>query len=396
MPGGRPRKPEPKPPRRAPGTGTVTFHKPSQQWVARLPKRLDATPASSYHATRAEASAWLDVALVRLLRPPDVISDAITLVDWLERWHSMMAPSAGWSERTKKIYRDHFRYFVLLHDRPLIELTTVDLQAVVVTMLTEGAARDPDSKSTRKVEPMAPVEVRNAVSTIRRALAAARDDGLIPTNPAMRVVIPRVVRKRPTLWTPEELKKLAPVIATDRLEALWILLLTCGLRIGEAMAITWDDLDHDERTVSIHRTMFKDGRIQEWPKSRRPREVDLPTLTWAALMRHKELQPAGGTWVFESPPGKGARRDGSRYPYSYDGIRYRLERLTTLAGIPYHPTHTGRHVHATQLLVKGVPAADVAERLGHADASVTLKLYASPSPEGRRRALAAAETTFDD
>lgn len=385
MPGGRPKKQAPR--RRQRGTGGISLHKPSGLWRATLPSDGDEPPASTYHATREAAERWLDGELLRRSRPPPpVVSADVTLGDWLDRWFGMTAPSAGWTERTRRIYQDHLWQFSPAHDLALGAVTPSDLQAVVATLLTVGAARRPDSGSRQPLRPLSSAGVREAVGTIRRALERARDDGLIARNPAANLALPKTVRTRPVLWTAAQRRKLAAVIAGDELEALWRLLFEAGLRIGEALGLQWSAVDHERTLLVIRRIVFRGGRVQEWPKGRRWREVGLTASSWAALLRHRERQHRGAVWVFERTPG---------VRWSYDGVVYRLRKLTAAAGVDYHPTHAGRHTHATTMLLDGVPAADVAERLGHADPSITLRLYASPTDEGRARALASAANVLD-
>jgi integrase len=412
MPGGRPRKSVPapeRPPRRKPGTGSVSYHAPSKTWRAKLPPSVPYEPRETYHPTRELAVAWLDAECARHARSLAQATDADRVVysggmllgDWLDRWFAMTAPSAGWAERTRQIYRDHIWQWSPVHDVPLAELTTTRLQEVVAALMTTGAARRPASRSQKPVAPLAPAGVREAISTLRRALARARDDGLLAQNPAAGLITPRVTRQKPSIWTTEERQKLAAVINGDDLEAVWRLLFECGLRIGEALGLRWECVDLDAGVFTVRRIVFKNGRVQEWPKGRRWRDVDLTRRAHDALTRLRDRLPADAVWVFEHvAPTRGQRpwtHQGVAYRaiWTYDGIRYRLQRLAKRAGVAYHPSHTGRHSHATKLLLDGVPAADVAERLGHADASVTLRLYASPSAEGRRRALASAETSLD-
>lgn len=381
MPGGRPRKPPPKPPRRRKGTGSISYHAPSGRWRARLPASKDST----WHATREDAERWLNRELERL-RTPGLPSASMPLGVWLTRWFALTAPSADWSIRTRAIYQSQLVWFTALYGTPLSALTADMIQAIVARLLEVGPERPvvdaKTGKKLRKITPISPQQVRDAVGVLRRALESARDNGLIDRNPARLVVTPKVVRRQPTIWGRREVGRLVAALRGDALEALWIVSLTCGLRIGELLALKWTDLDRVARTLTVRRTRFRNGRVQEWPKNRRPRILGLSDEALAALIRHQDRQHPGAVWIFERLPG---------VVWSYDGAVYRLRRACRAAGIDEHASHTGRHQHATHLLSTGIPAADVADRLGHADAGVTLRLYSHSTSEGRAAAIAAAD-----
>jgi integrase len=313
---------------------------------------------------------------------------------WISYWFRIAAASSDWSISTRTIYQRYLRYFAALGPMRLSDLRADDVQAIVAQLLEVGADRPPihpiTGKKTQRVRPITAQQVTAAVGVLRRALDYARDNGIITINPVRTVFTPSVERKRPEIWTRAEMAKLRPILMGDRLETLWVLSLTCGLRIGELLALKWDVFSEHDQTLTICRTRFRNGRVQEWPKSRRSRTIGLSVEALASLLRHRQQQHAGAVWVFEHVYGDGPRM------WTYDGVLARLERLCARAGVPYHATHTGRHAHATHLLAIGIPAADVADRLGHADASVTLRLYAHSSLEGRQRAISAADGILQD
>lgn len=382
---GRPRKPLPKPPKRKRGTGSVAHHKPSGRWRARLPGAEEWT----WHATREAAEGWLNAELERRANAAaGKPSSRTPLVFWLAHWFAVTSVSSDWAESTRTTYRRYLAYFESIGAIPLAELTLDHIQAVVAKLLEIGPDRPPidpkTGRKTQRVTPLSPFQAGAALGALRRALEYARDNGLISSNPARLAVSPKVRRVMPSIWTAEELAKLLPHFRGDKLEALWLLSLTCGLRIGELLGLKWTDFDRPARMLTIQRTRFRDGRVQDWPKSRRPRTIGLSDEAFAALLRHRERQHPGAEWVFE-------HNFGALRVWSYDGVLSRLKLLCTRAGVPYHGTHTGRHHHATHLLALGIPPADVAERLGHADASVTLRVYFQSTREGRQRAIDAAD-----
>src|SRR5207248_8553589 len=91
--------------------------------------------------------------------------------------------------------------------------------------------------------------------TLHRALDRAFQWGLIARNPASLVLPPRPCRRTMTALTPEQLLLLFAATRGDRLHALWILLVTTGLRLGAPLALQWDDVDLQLGRVNVRQTV---------------------------------------------------------------------------------------------------------------------------------------------
>ena len=151
-----------------------------------------------------------------------------------------------------------------------------------------------------------------------------------------------------------------------------------GARRGETLAIRWADLDVDQRTAVIRRSLTetKAGVQFKEPKNGKHRTIVLSQTLVDVLRAHCAAQDEDklifgssyrdGDLVFAAP-------DGSPVlPWSFTAsFRYLVER----SGVPYIRLHDLRDTHASLLGKHGVPLEVVSKRLGHATISITAERY---------------------
>jgi site-specific recombinase XerD len=158
-----------------------------------------------------------------------------------------------------------------------------------------------------------------------------------------------------------------------RLEALFVVAITLGLRPGELRALTWDHVDLANAVTHVWKSARRGGDTKT-PGSRRT--LRLPQRAVTALKAHKKIQSeerlaAGEDWhdnnlVFCNPDGR---------PYTRDGLNYRFARLTRHAGIGHWHAHEGRHTAVSIMSSNGVPIQDIADTVGHKSTHVTETVY---------------------
>jgi integrase len=87
-------------------------------------------------------------------------------------------------------------------------------------------------------------------------------------------------------------RTLLDTVSGDRLEALYVVAVTAGLRRGELQGLRWDDLDLEAGTLQVRRSLSepKGGYIFEAPKSGKGRNIRLTQRATAALIRHRKRQ----------------------------------------------------------------------------------------------------------
>ena len=226
-------------------------------------------------------------------------------------------------------------------------------------------------------------------SVLRKAFNdAVNTDQVIAVNPATRAKRPPVegVSQVHEVWDAKQLALFLEEIRADRLYPYFRLAAYTGARRGELLFLRWPSvvLDGDDPHLWIRgaAVIVRGRRVEGTTKTGRVRRVSLDPGTAEILREHaerqaKEREVVGGSW----PPGDWVFRMEMGTPLRTDLpgelMRSTFRRVNrehqVLPPIRFHDL---RHVHATLLLQDGEPVHVVAERLGHADPSMTLRVYA--------------------
>ena len=178
--------------------------------------------------------------------------------------------------------------------------------------------------------------------------------------------------------TKEQFKQLMSKVTplTKYVEIPLYLVWHTGLRCGEACALTWDDIDFDNRTMTINKTMVcvNNQFYITPPKTKYSnRTVLLGDTILEILKNWKEEQEMIAKCVGINAPNKVCTgRDLSAMTTRY--LQSRCNILNKQLDFDFH-FHKLRHTHATQLIQNGAPIKDVQLRLGHGSIKSTLEIY---------------------
>ena len=358
--------------RRANGEGGVSRRKDGS-WMARYTAQ---TPTGRkrkvlYAKSREEARRKLAEAIAERDRGLVYDSEGLTLGEYLARW---LEDSVRGSVKatTYQSYGSLVRLHVCptLGSTKLSALTPAHVQALYRAKLDEG---------------LAPKSVKHCHTTLHRALKQAVRWGLVPRNAAAEADPPRVRTPEMRPLSPTQARTLLDAARGNRLEALYVLAVTTGMRQGELLGLGWEDVDPEARTVRVRRTLTlaKGGphlTEPKTPKSRR--QIRLTSGAVVALERYQERQEAEGArrgpgWnaqglVFCTRRGTPIRRDNLHDKH--------WKPLLGRAGLPDIRFHDLRHTCATLLLTKGVHPKIVSEMLGHSSFAITLDTYSHVIP----------------
>jgi integrase len=242
--------------------------------------------------------------------------------------------------------------------------------------------------------------VRQALTVLHTALEAAVARGYIGRNPAKAVTPPRVERHEMKTLNEDQLRTLFRGTDGDRDHALWVLLATSGLRLGEALGLRWSD-QLEDGTMLVNRALQRQreaGLVFAEPKTKRSRRpVYLPPSTLATLKAHRRRQleerlQAGRAWkdqdlIF-------CKWDGG--PMEPSSVVQRFHGVLRRLGLPDLRVHDLRHTAASLHLKKGTHPKVVQEMLGHSTISVTLDTYSHVAPGMHAEAAKVMETLFEE
>jgi integrase len=177
------------------------------------------------------------------------------------------------------------------------------------------------------------------------------------------------------------------------------LLARTGLRIGEALALQWGDIDFNGRFITIQRGISR-GRI-ETPKNGKSRRVDMSLQLTEAL---KALKDQGGTpVVVPITRNEGAPEEPSEWVFT-NGVggfidvnnwrRRVFNKALKKAGLRRIRIHDLRHTYASLLIQAGESLAYVRDQLGHHSIKVTVDIYGHLAPEGNKQAVDKLDDVF--
>ena len=182
-------------------------------------------------------------------------------------------------------------------------------------------------------EGLKPSSVRYIHAVVHRALKQAVRWGLVPHNVSEAVDIPNLVRGEVNAFSPEEARTFLAAARGDRLEALYVLAIHCGLRRGELLGLRWSDAYPDAGTLRVNRQLQRmrdgSGLVFSEPKNNKARRtIRLTNAASEALRRHRKRQAEeklrAGTlyryYVLPANRGKNKERraDSNRFPAHYE------------------------------------------------------------------------------
>ncbi len=170
------------------------------------------------------------------------------------------------------------------------------------------------------------------------------------------------------VWTVQEFDKFISSFRKNNIFyiSIFYLLFYSGARIGEILALTIQDLDFENNTISITKTFTRVERkdIITAPKSQASvRVVDIPEKAMLILKRHID--------TFYKPD-----MNVRIYPVAREIVRRTMMEHITKSGVKKIRIHDLRHSHVSLLINMGVNIFEVSKRIGHADTSITSKVYA--------------------
>ena len=189
----------------------------------------------------------------------------------------------------------------------------------------------------------------------------------------------------------------------EQIRVLFILAIYAGLRKGELLALEWSDIDFDNDTVTVSKavSVVAGEQITKAPKTKNSRRVvsiphfltqRLKALKAARIKYRWEVRDywQGAEWVFIQDNGK-----QMSYSTPYSAFRDTIDRYNAGKPVADHlpaiPFHGLRHTSATLLIAGKQDVRTVSSRLGHAQASTTMNIYAHALQETDRKAAAALE-----
>ena len=322
--------------------------------------------------TKAQAERVLTDELRRVDVGTAVRPNRITLGQWLNEWLRTWCQQV--TDRTRHSYRGVIKAYVPdgLSRKQLRAVSARDLQELFIAMTNR---------------PLSPRTVRMTRAVLRAALGRAVKLGHLDRNVATLVDLPALIKKERQVFTPQEARQFIKAAQADRWHALWVLLVTTGLRPGEALGLQWRDLDGDKLRVrrALVRIPGQPWRLEE-TKTGRSRVVSLPRMTVRVLTAHRVTQASERLRLSGEYEDRGfmfATSSGAP-PDATNLVKKHFKPLLKRAGLPSLRLYDLRHTAATLMLTNGEHPKVVSEMLGHASITLTMDTYSHVTPDMQR------------
>ena len=301
---------------------------------------------------------------------------ALTVGAYLDAWLCGVRPALKPS--TGKSYAEIVRWYIQprVGAVRLVDLNAFHLRALYAELLESGAVRSAGGLS--------PGTVGGVHRVFRKACNDALAAGMLVKNPMIGVRPPRSEPPEMRTWSAADVHRFLDATRSDRLFALWVLVLATGMRRGELAGLRWADVDLDAGRLAVRRSRVSVGyQVHEGePKtraSRRSISLDARVLTVLGAHRRRQLEDRlawGPAWdntgyVFTAEDGR---------PLHPERIKVIFGQHVETAGLAKIRFHDLRHTSATLALAAGIHPKVVSERLGHTNIAITLDLYSHVTP----------------
>ena len=244
-------------------------------------------------------------------------------------------------------------------------------------------------ENTRTLSAKTVLEYHRLIHTV---LDQAMKEGLIPSNPADRVILPKAEKKEVNYFQPETAAAIRDALETEPIkwQMLTHMLLITGARRGEILGLKWCNVDFKGSRIYVCNNILytpERGIYEDTPKTERSkRYISLPAETMRMLKKYQ-------LWQFEERLRLGEYFQDQGFVFAQDNgkpmhpdtVTDWLGKFSKRHGLPHINPHAFRHTMASMLFFNGVDSVSISKRLGHAQVSTTANIYAHVVEEADKK-----------
>ncbi len=374
--------------KRGQGEGSIS-KRPDGTWWARI--TVGKTPDGKqkrkafYGKTRKEVQEKLTAALNDINNNVYIEPSKITVEQWMYTWLRDYK-KASVKPKTFMAYEAQVRN----HIAPRLGSITLS------NLRNNMVQRFVNDLSDKGLEA---ITIERIVGILKSALAQAVENDLIAKSPASRIKMPLKKEHKPRVLTVHEQELFMDAAKEHRNGEIFLLILGTGLRIGEALALTWDDVDLEKCVLRVNKTQIEycehiNGETiyhRTWgPPKTKTSNRTIPLIpTLVEMLQGLKIMRDEEKAAF-----KEAYHDDGLIFCSHSGLSLSnnaiynkmisISKKTGLEGV--HP-HTLRHTFATRGLENGIELKVMQELLGHSSIKMTADLYTHVLPETKQKSM---------
>jgi integrase len=335
------------------GEGTV-YQRKDGLWCCQLSigngKRI-----SKYSRRQKVVMAWRKEQLEKIRAGVDLAAGKILYGRYLVDWYAMN--KHNYSRATCRLYEITINKHILPNIGQLILQETSPIQI------------DQFYKHLRD-SGLGPSSLHIVSCIVHHSFEDARIKGLIYFNPASRATKTKVRNKERTILSVQQTKEFLRAVQGNKYELIYNLAIYTGMRISEILGLTVIDIDFNIGEVRVNHRLERpkrdDWELTNTKTNKSRRSIPVPHSLSNKIHHHIiEQELSNGDLVFTT----------NGYPISWAAIGRDIKSVLAAAGLPKINFHDLRHVCASLMILHGVPAKVVQERLGHSNIGITINTY---------------------
>ena len=387
--------------KRGQGEGSITYIPKKKLYQARVDLGRDSNGKrqrlAKYTKTKKEAQEWLVDVRGEVKNDTFIEPTTITVKQWLDIWlrdykKNTYRPSGYMTAVT----------YIDLHIAPKIgniklqDLRPETIQRVVNDWIDEGL------KATTAL---------SIYAILSTALKQALENELIRKNPAAKTKLPKIEKPVRRVFTVDEQERFLEVVKNHCRKEFYVLILATGLRIGEALSLTWDDIDFTENILSVNKSVTY-GVARDYNNKRKDEnkwEFIIGPPKTKTSYRTIPLLP-GIVSMLKTLKGRQESEIGNEYVrrnlvfcnnetgnYLYKcSVNQTFKKCLEKAGVDSKgfSIHCLRHTFATRGLENGIEMRVMQELLGHTSLKMTADLYTHVLPDKKAASIFKLESTI--
>lgn len=288
------------------------------------------------------------------------------LKEWLDIWLNKYTKFA-----VKLRTYERYKYIIEKHINP--KLGELDLDDLLAVTLQDYVLSELESGNLISSKGLANNSVIGIVNVLKSALKLAKSLEISALDNSNKIKLPMATEKPVTAfekWEQEKLEKYC--LSSNKTNYLGVIIcLYTGIRLGELLALTWNDIDFKSGIMTISKTAYRikqNGKPQvviDKPKTKNSsRLIPLPKQLLEILKRAKRISKSDFVLSTRTGGIVGTRA----YQKTYERILKKLD-------IPYKNFHSLRHTFATRAIEMGMDVKTLSEILGHKNPVITLQRY---------------------
>lgn len=327
----------------------------------------------------------------------------MTMNQWFKIWledykENTVKPS------TKMSYQQYYNLYIrkTLGGKYIKDVRSIHIQKLCNDLAKRGLATNTISR----------VEL-----VINGMLDQACKNDMILKNPCIGVVVPKIERKVRKVMTQQEQDIFIEHVNSEEnimFRTFCLLALGTGMRIGEILALSWDCIDYNKKTISIERTMVyrkdENGNYNfffQTPKTKSSRrKIPLLDNVMFSLKKYqveqrKYIQMIGELWMPKEEMENLIFTTKSGKPLIENDINRKIHKIINEINeknpqikLQQFSSHTLRHTFATRCFENGIPPKVVQEFLGHASIKMTMDLYTHVLNDTKQEEIKKLESVF--